>query len=205
MHCPLCFQPGAPFYNDTFFICAACAGIFKHKKYYPDAQAEISRYREHNNDVDDPRYQTFVAPFTGYVMEHFGPDHQGLDFGSGTAPVISKVLRDHNYSIEQFDPFFCNRPELLNATYDYIVCCEVIEHFHRPAAEFKQLHAMLNPGGALICMTHLYDNSVEFKNWYYKNDPTHVFIYSRQTITHIAGLFAFADFEIKGRLIILKK
>ncbi len=205
MHCPLCRHPGTLLHEDAFFICDSCAGIFKHKKYYPDRQAEISRYREHNNDVDDPRYQAFVSPVTTCVLKHFKPNHLGLDFGSGTAPVISKILQDNGYTIEQFDPFFCNRPALLKAAYDYIICCEVIEHFHRPAEEFKRLHAMLKPGGALLCMTHLYDDSVDFKNWYYKNDPTHVFIYTPTTIACIAGLFAFSDFEISGRLIVFKK
>jgi len=166
--------------------------------------AETHRYKEHNNDVSDIRYQKFVSPITTYVLANFKPNQSGLDFGSGTAPVISKVLQDNGYNIHQFDPFFSNKVELLKGTYDYIVSCEVIEHFHKPDVEFDLLYKILKSGGALICMTLLYDENIDFKNWHYKNDPTHVFIYHQETIKFIADHYGFTNFEISNRLIILK-
>jgi hypothetical protein len=204
MNCPLCKQHGKPLYGDDFFSCSNCSGIYRDRKDYFDATAEIRRYNEHNNDVNDPGYQKFVSPITKYVLTNFKANHSGLDFGSGTAPVISKLLQDNAYTIQQFDPFFSNKLALLNATYDYIICCEVIEHFHKPDVEFKLLHTMLNSNAALICMTHLYDDSIDFKNWYYKNDPTHVFIYRRETIDFIADHYKFTNCEINDRLIVFK-
>lgn len=174
-----------------------------HKYNYPDKTDEKARYETHNNDVNDLAYQKFVSPISNYVLKHFSPTDSGLDFGSGTGPVISKVLKDNGYDIKQYDPFFANFPELLTQKYDYIVCCEVMEHFHNPDKEFFQLRAMLNPNGALICMTHLYDDTIEFKNWYYKNDPTHVFIYQKPTIAYIAKRFNFTSYKIDSRLIVL--
>lgn len=205
MICPLCKHNGRPFYGDKFFMCSNCSGVYKSRKDYLGARSEIKRYKEHNNDVNDIRYQNFVSPITAYVLTNFKPDHCGLDFGSGTAPVISKVLQDNGYTIDQFDPFFSNKPELLNKTYDYIVCCETMEHFHKPDVEFELLHKMLNPDGALICMTHLYDKTIDFKNWYYKNDPTHVFIYHHKAIEFIANCCGFSNFEVSNRLIVLNR
>ncbi len=205
MNCPLCKHLGKPFYGDEFYMCGNCSGIYKNKADYVDESAEIQRYKEHNNDVNDPGYQKFVSPITNYVLENFKPNHSGLDFGSGTEPVISKILQDNKYTIYQFDPFFSNNVELLNETYDYIVCCEVIEHFHTPNVEFDLLHHMLNSNGTLLCMTHLYDNTIDFKNWYYKNDSTHVFIYQPETMHYIADTYRFTDIEINNRLIIFKK
>ena len=202
MNCPLCKNHGKPFYGDEFFLCNNCSGLYKNSKNYIDERAEKRRYKEHNNDVNDVRYQNFVSPITTYVLTNFKPYHSGLDFGSGTAPVISKLLQDKGYNIHQFDPFFSNKVELLNETYDYIVCCEVIEHFHKPDVEFELLHKMLNSNGVLICMTYLYEKDIDFKSWNYKNDPTHVFIYRRETINFIADFYSFSNFEINNRLIV---
>jgi len=129
----------------------------------------------------------------------------GLDFGSGTGPVISKLLSDWGYEINQFDPFFDNNLEALKPTYDYVACCEVIEHFHAPAGEFRLLHSLLKPGGRLYCMTHLYSESITFDNWYYMRDPTHAFIYQAETLTWIKENVPFSELEIEGRLIVLTK
>ncbi len=50
-------------------------------------------------------------------------------------------------------------------------------------------------------MTHLYDENIDFEKWYYKNDPTHVFIYQEKTIEYIAKEFGFSSFCIENRLI----
>lgn len=203
MKCPLCKHHGMPF-NGDFLICKNCSGIYKHRSQYLSKSLEKARYQEHNNDVNDIRYRKFVYPITNYVLNNFTPHHVGLDFGAGTGPVISKVLQENQYNIHQFDPFFCNQVALLKKTYNYIVTCEVIEHFHNPDIEFELLHKMLKPKGALICMTHLYNQKINFKNWYYQNDPTHVFIYTSETIKFIANYYGFTDFTINNRLIILK-
>ncbi|WP_309597799.1 methyltransferase domain-containing protein [Flavobacterium oreochromis] len=83
--------------------------------------------------------------------------------------------------------------------------CEVIEHFHHPKKEFQLLKELLVPKGKLYCMTHLYDSSIHFEKWYYKNDTTHVFIYQKETIEWIAKMLMFSDFTIKNRLIIFTK
>lgn len=167
-----------------------------------DQKGEIEVYKTHNNDVNDIRYQEFVSPISNYVLNNFMPHHEGLDFGSGTGPVISKILQDNLFRIEQFDPFFSNKPELLERTYDYIVSCEVMEHFHSPDKEFALLNKMLQPNGALVCMTLLYDDEVEFQNWFYKKDPTHVFFYRKETIKYIAEKYQFNRYSISGRLIV---
>jgi len=162
---------------------------------------EKERYEEHNNDVHDERYQAFVSPIVDAVLQRHVPSEVGLDFGSGTAPVIAHLLRKKGYTIGCYDPFFANSPDLLEQQYDYIVCCEVIEHFHDPASEFARLRAMLRPGGQLYCMTMLHDETVDFQNWHYRRDPTHVFIYRAETIGWISRRFKFSDARIEGRLI----
>ncbi|HET8861191.1 class I SAM-dependent methyltransferase [Marivirga sp.] len=171
------------------------------KYFLPNDDIEIDRYTTHNNDVNDPRYRTFVSPITNGILKHFGGIHHGLDFGSGTGPVITVVLREKGYSIDSYDPYFDNRPKVLKETYHYIACCEVVEHFHDPSLEFQRLKKLLKPNGKLFIMTDLYHEDIIFENWYYKNDPTHVFFYQESTFECIKKKFGFKSVEITGRLI----
>lgn len=198
--CPLCQNQSAPFYRDEFFLCDTCKGVFRDQAFYPSLETEKSRYEEHNNDVNDSGYQQFVSPIIERVAQDFSSSHSGLDFGSGTGPVASKLLQDKGYHIEQYDPFFADFPSLLARTYDYIVCCEVVEHFHYPAQDFGLLKKLLNPEGKLYCMTNLYHADIDFPNWHYQRDPTHVFIYQRETMEWISKKFGFKSVEIEGRL-----
>lgn len=175
------------------------------KIYYVDTQSERDRYLEHNNDIEDFRYQKFVSPITDYVISNINKDKIGLDFGSGTGPVVSKVLHDSGYHLAQYDPFFAPDQSVLNYKYDFIVCCEVIEHFNDPGTEFNSLYEMLVDGGHLLCMTQLYDDKVAFDKWYYRRDPTHVFIYQSKTISFITELYCFKTSSINSRLIVFQK
>jgi SAM-dependent methyltransferase len=137
------------------------------------------------------------------VFEHYTPAHSGLDFGSGPGPVATVMLREAGYNIRPFDPFYEPDPDALRHPYDYIICCEVAEHFHHPADEFSRLRGMLRDGGCLLCKTWLWDETTNFRNWFYQNDPTHTFFYSAQTMAWIAQKFGFSRLEVNNRVISL--
>ena len=207
-NCPLCSSHGIVFYEfkkRLYFQCANCSGIFMDKNLRPDSEKEKLRYEEHINDVEDEGYQKFVSPITSAILKDFSSSDKGLDFGAGTGPVISKVLSDNNFSIKLYDPFFHNYPELLRDKYDYVVCCEVMEHFYHPKKEFELLQDLLQAKGKLYCMTDLWDKNIDFHKWYYKNDQTHVFIYHKNTIHWIKKHIGFSDVKIDGRLITFYK
>jgi len=170
---------------------------------YPTPKEEINRYESHNNDVEDPRYQNFVSPLVEKITARFNSDSLGLDFGSGTGPVITKMLTDQDYTLNVFDPFFDNHPKVLDLKYDYIVSCEVIEHFHQPYKEFRKLKNMLKPHGALFLKTDVFTDDIDFHAWYYKSDETHVFFYHHDTFKWIQQEFGFSKLEIDGRHISL--
>jgi 2-polyprenyl-3-methyl-5-hydroxy-6-metoxy-1,4-benzoquinol methylase len=167
-------------------------------------EEEKQQYLTHLNDVKDSRYQNFVRPIVDAVTAHFGPQHKGLDFGAGTGPVISWLLAQRGYEIVQYDPFFYPFPETLQREYDYIVACEVVEHFYHPEREFALLRNLLRKGGMLFIMTLLYDDSIAFSRWFYKNEDTHVFFYQAETFQWIQMRFAFSDLKIEKRLIRLR-
>lgn len=205
MNCTLCNSPLTNKPDEEYYNCVICRAWVKDNTLYLTPEEEKQRYQTHNNDINDPRYRKFTSPISNFILENFANYHQGLDFGSGTGPVISGVLRDEGYKVVQYDPFFANDPKLLEKQYDYIFACEVVEHFYDPAKEFEKLFAMLKTGGKLILMTHLYDDSIDFKTWYYRKDPTHVFIFRRETFEYISERFGFDSLEIKERLVVLSR
>lgn len=202
--CPLCAHGSALFYQfkqRVYYQCGFCAGIFLARDLWPSLQQEKSRYLEHLNDVTDARFQAFVSPITDAVKTCFTSTDKGLDFGAGHAPVITHTLQQHGYDIAAYDPLFFPEPALLTQRYHYICSCEVIEHFHRPAESFALLRRLLKPQGHLLCMTELYHEGIDFHRWNYKNDPTHVFIYHRNTISYIADKYIFLQPEINKKFI----
>jgi hypothetical protein len=199
--CPLCRTQSPAYFKKKYFCCPECSGIFMATQFQLTPEKEKSRYETHNNDVNDRGYQSFVEPIVNSVMSAFSPDQRGLDFGAGPGPVIASLLTTKGYNIALYDPFFHNNTGLLQQTYDYIVCCEVIEHFYQPAEEFRRLHNLLKTGGRLICMTLLYNEKTDFSSWFYKNDETHVFFYQAATLAWIEKNFGFCNLSIDGRLV----
>lgn len=207
-NCPLCNSTSTLFCEKTkhlFYKCNTCHGIFRPKHTFLTAEEEKAHYEKHNNDVFDERYQNFVSPIVNAVLQDFSPEAKGLDFGSGTGPVIAKMLTDKGYQVQNYDLFFANEPSLLNQKYDYISCCEVMEHFHQPYKEFELLKSLLLPKGKLYCKTEVFNNQKPFENWYYKDDFTHVFIYQHKTLEWIKTKFHFSNLVIKEKLIVFEK
>lgn len=207
MNCTLCKSPLQKQIHvensHRFFECESCFAIVRGKESFLNKEAELQRYQCHNNDVDDPRYQQFVSPITKSIVTDFLPQNTlGLDFGAGTGPVITKMLNQKGYQLNLYDPFFHPNPAALNCTYDYIICCEVIEHFYNPHNEFQMLKKLLKPHGKLYCMTDIYKHHTPFSKWYYKNDPTHVIFYTPKSLQWIQQNIGFQKLNITNRLIV---
>lgn len=202
--CPLCLESETRQLEASpqFFRCDHCTTVFRSRQHLLSPEDEKNRYLEHNNDVEDKRYQQFVTPVVEKVRSLFPLPAKGLDFGAGTGPVIAKLLREDSYEIALWDPFFHADPAVLETQYDFIVCCEVIEHFHTPIAEFQLMKSLLMPGGKLICMTDPLPSDKPFEVWHYKNDPTHVIFYSEENVAYIKKHLGFTEATIVGRLII---
>lgn len=203
--CPLCGGWKSLYYRwdgRNYYQCKKCSSISLDESLRLNPEEERKRYLEHNNDVEDIRYQNFVKPITSAIFNDFNKNHKGLDYGAGTGPVITKILTDNFYNMKPYDPYFYNSPEYLKEKYDYIACCEVMEHFYQPYLEFKKLNSLLNKKGVLYCQTDLYQENINFKDWYYKNDPTHVFFYTKKSLYWIKEHLNFDDVMIRNRLII---
>lgn len=207
MNCPLCKSLSQNFFKNklrSYQRCNNCHSIFLESKYYLSQTDEKKRYLEHNNDVTNIGYQNFVKPVVDKVKELKSSSQIGLDFGAGPGPILSYLLKETGYNVETYDPFFFPNHSLLEKKYDYIMASEVAEHFFNPFEEFTKLKQMLKEEGILFIYTDLYFEGLDFSSWYYKNDPTHVFFYSKDTFHWIQKTIGFRSLKLEGRLVILE-
>ena len=80
-----------------------------------------------------------------------------------------------------------------------------VEHLAEPRQALESLWALLVRGGWLGIMTKLVIDQPRFSQWHYKNDPTHISYFSRQTFIWLAD-FLGADLEfVSDDAILLRK
>ena len=153
-----------------------------HNRLHPKDEEE--RYRLHQNSPEDPRYREFLSRAVDPLLIHLSPGMVGLDYGCGPGPAISVMLGALGFVVDDYDPFFS--PISLRAQYDFIICTETIEHFCDPRKEFDQISRLIRPGGRVVLMTEVYSEQIEFEQWWYIKDPTHVSLYRAETLKWIA-------------------
>lgn len=207
--CPLCFSSSEVFYTDKkereYRHCICCDGVFLSPQFHLQYKEEHDRYNTHNNIVTDIHYQSFVNDICNLIRSNEKKNTLGLDFGCGPGPVIQHVLLREGYHLLTYDPYYQPDKSVLKKSYDYIVSCEVVEHFNKPQPSFLLLKQLLKPKGKLYIKTDiLYEvNRAYFEKWGYRNDPTHVFFYTPKTFEYIKKVFHFTELQLKKRTVIL--
>ncbi|MDX1705425.1 class I SAM-dependent methyltransferase [Pseudidiomarina sp.] len=195
MSCPLCLgteselfyrQPRAPLAGREFWQCLNCQLVWVPKPQHLDESAEKAIYDLHENNPEDPGYRRFLGKALNPLIGCLPKGAQGLDFGSGPGPALSGMLRDKGFACADYDYYYARHPELLSKTYDFITATEVVEHLSDPRSTIEQLLGCLKPGGRLLIMTKRWQDPARFGGWSYKNDPTHISIFHRDTLHWLA-------------------
>ncbi len=209
MSCPLCLNKTIDFYHQDnqrdYWQCVQCELVFVKLEFQLNSQQEKDIYDLHQNNPNDLGYRTFLNKLLIPLQKKLPKDAKGLDFGSGPGPAISVMFGEQGISVENYDIYYDNHPELLQKEYDFITCTEVVEHLYNPHEVFSQLTAMLKSGGLLGIMTKRVINKEKFRNWHYKNDPTHLCFYSDKTFEYIALNWGFKLDFITDDTLILEK
>lgn len=190
LQCPVCESPKSlPFQSVAgrdYSRCPRCEATFLQPDQRPDIAREHAEYRLHRNAEHDAAYRRFLQQLSDPLLARLPPASHGLDFGCGPGPALADMLRENGHTVALYDPLFQPDRSVLDGHYGFITCTEVIEHFHRPAAEFRHLDAMLAPGGWLAVMTGFQTDDTRFAQWHYRRDPTHVVFYREATLRWLA-------------------
>jgi 2-polyprenyl-3-methyl-5-hydroxy-6-metoxy-1,4-benzoquinol methylase len=180
------------FYQDNvreYFRCQHCALVFVPQRWHLSLVAEKALYDLHENRIDDLGYRQFLTRLCQPLSARLAPHAQGLDFGCGPGPLLAKMFEEQGYTMSLYDPFYADATELLQQSYDFITCTEVVEHFRQPQLMFEQLFGLLKPYGLLGIMTKRVIDVAAFSRWHYKNDPTHICFYSEATLQWLAAKY----------------
>ena len=170
-----------------YWRCRHCMATFMDASLLPDEFTERKRYELHENDPDDKGYRRFLEKAAAPLKNRLAPGQRGLDYGCGPSSAMAKMMAEAGHFMTLYDPFFFPDKSALSSTYDFIVCTEVVEHFHRPKTEFDRLDVLLRPGGYIAVMTCFQTDDDKFENWHYRRDVTHVVFYREKTFRVIAG------------------
>ncbi len=203
--CALCASPRVSrlAVNGTYFHCADCDVRYLHPTERLGRVAEEARYRTHNNNLNDKGYQNFVEPLFRALSPHLKSGAQGLDFGAGEGPVLAQMFEQNGFPVALYDPFFWPDVTPLSKSYDFVVASEVMEHLFTPRLEIEKLRAILKPEGWLGIMTLLVEPGLDFANWHYRRDPTHVVFYSRLSFEWVARELDFRPPIYSGERVVL--
>ncbi len=206
--CPLCQERAiAPFLDagdKQYWRCGTCALTFLDPAARLAPAAEFRHYQSHENHVEDPGYRGFLAKLVEPLRAKLTPGSKGLDYGCGPGPALAHMLREAGHDVALYDPFFQTDRAVLEEDYDFVTCTEVAEHFFDPAGEFARFDRMLRPGGWLALMTCFQTDDDKFARWHYRQDPTHVVFYKRETLSFVAGRFGWR-FESPTKDVVLMR
>lgn len=191
MACPLCGGRSAPFYRTDrdFLRCGTCALTFVPASQHATPAAEHARYATHRNGPEDAGYRAFLDKLLAPMAARLSAGAAGLDYGSGPGPTASVMMRGRGFIMRDYDPLFAPDEDALRGAYAFITCTEVVEHFRRPAENFNNLDALLEPGGTLGVLTGVLEDDAAFPAWWYHKDATHVAFYRPETLAWIARRF----------------
>ena len=207
--CPLCkSNQEESFYTDSYreyLKCSYCDFVFVPKIYHLSENDERARYDTHNNDPKDDRYRNFLSQLLSPLQERISVNSSGLDFGSGPGPTLSLMLKDCGHTVDLYDKFYAKNDFVFKKQYDFITASEVVEHLRQPMVELNRLMGLLKSNGILAIMTQILTPKVDFSQWYYKNDPSHIGFFSEKALNYLAKKWQSELYVISERVVIFKK
>ncbi len=191
MPCPLCDSNEVVAYHQDkkrpYLQCQVCDLVFVPASHHLTQAQEKAEYDKHENDLNDEGYITFLSRLLTPMLERINNHSFGLDMGCGPAPALAQQFERQGHNMALYDLYYFADKQVLEQTYDFVTCTEVIEHIAEPKPFIETLLQMLKPGSPLGLMTKLVISPDRFAIWHYKNDPTHICFYSRKTFEYIAN------------------
>lgn len=213
-NCPLCSCDSALhfFYQEKlerdFYKCQQCDLVFVDRAQLISIEDEIARYDLHDNSKRSKGYEKFLLRLVEPIEKYLSPESShGLDYGEGPYPMLRELLNEHGFeSVSGFDPIFNKVNPSISGPYDFISCCEVIEHMSKPSIDINRMISLLKKEGLLVISTGVLSKEINFRAWHYISDVTHINIFSDKTFTYIEKAYGLELIESKLDLrVFLKK
>ena len=116
----------------------------------------------------------------------FGEAQVRGDDDAGALVKLAQEVEEQGHTMSLYDIYYHPDTEVLERSYDFMTATEVIEHLYEPDKVWQQWLNLVKPEGWIGLMTKLVIDVDAFAGWHYKNDPTHVVFFSRQTFQFLA-------------------
>jgi len=211
MICHICSNTTEAFTDEKmdmeYFYCPSCEYIFKSPQCYQSIEEQKKRYDLHENDEEDAGYRAYFQRFLDFVLPLVGSPENALDFGCGRSTLLAKILQENGIACHAYDPLY--HPERLDNSkkYELIVTTEVFEHLHQPKEVFESLVKRVEEGGFLAIQTQFHPHDREaFKQWYYRQDPTHIVFFRPQTFRVLCSMYGCGLVADNGvNMVVLRK
>ena len=95
--CPVCKGSDTELFdqidNKDYFRCNTCLVVFLDRKSYLPFEDEKERYAQHNNDIYDSEYRTFLSRLYNPIVKKLPAGAMGLDYGCGPGPALVHMFR----------------------------------------------------------------------------------------------------------------
>ena len=108
--CPVCKGPDIELFDQIdqkdYFRCNNCCVIYLDSESYLPFEDEKERYAQHNNDIYDSEYRTFLSRLYNPIVQKLPAGAMGLDYGCGPGPALVHMFREAGFVMDLYDPFF---------------------------------------------------------------------------------------------------
>lgn len=214
MMCPLCHKDQAYMHFEdikshrVFYICQICDLIFQDRLGLMSIKEEKKRYENHENHLLDEGYRQFLEPSVQAIKQFYQPSLSGLDYGCGPYPALAQILLEQQIEVDIYDPLFFPKKDFsktCSKKYDFLVSTEVVEHFYDVSKQWQKMFSCLKEKAQVIIMTQRHSELINFPQWHYWRDETHVSFYSEKTLSWIAQKWRFECAFIHDRVVIMKR
>lgn len=182
-----------------------CSLVYVPSEFHLSKEDEKAEYDKHENNPNDPGYLKFLSRLSDPLLVRLSKHRvglNGLDFGCGPGPALESIFSEKGHKLNLYDFYYHPGLDVLDEKYDFIISTEVIEHLGEPSKIIELWLSLLNLDGTIGLMTKLVKDQAAFRNWHYKNDPTHICFYSRETFEWISKEYQ-VTYEVIGDDVII--
>ena len=193
--CRICHASSPLFFRDlrAFYKCPECCLIFTFD--LPGKEAEETHYKNQWTTTDTSFWKKQVDVLL-QLIDNYRTPTRILDFGSGSGEMTNE-FRQRGYDVTPLEPMTHGylKDQNYSSKFDVVIAVEVIEHLPEPWEELNEIENVLAPDGIVIFSSLLTNSFIDrpdaheqFKNWWYKDDPTHVSFFCNRVLSKMADM-----------------